>query len=63
MYLSREKSNKFHIVLIRNLYPIEFRLRTTRDKRSLLDLLMLKGPLELKIFLGETPEEVTLKYH
>lgn len=50
-------------MLIRNLYPIEFRLRTTKDKKSLLDLLMLKGPLELKVFLGDSPEEVTLRYH
>ena len=59
--MSREKSGKFNIVLIRNIYPIEFRLRKVTDNQKdeyVIDFLLMNGPLELKIFLGDTPEQV-----
>ena len=45
---------------------MEFRLRKIRennDDKFMVDFLLMGGPLELKFFLGNSPEEVINRYH
>jgi len=59
MYMMRENSGKYHVNLLRNTNAQEVVL----TKENKVTWKMIGGVIDLNFFLGESPEEASMKYH
>ncbi len=62
LYLTREKSNKFHIVFFRNSNAMDIVIDEVDDQKTL-TYKTVGGVLDFKFFLGTTPDHALDQYH
>jgi len=60
MYMMKEKSGKYHVNLLRNINAQEVVLANDSSKVT---WKLIGGVIDLNFFLGDSPEEASIKYH